>query len=177
MLRADGFGFLPIILLWGFAVAAGKISQAAKKARSAQPGPDGEGPSSRQNDLREQLRAAMQDLKQAESQSKRTFTVTLQPPPPSRPQPQLRGVSPPPVSRLVVDRSAAFARLEEMQKDVAARQGLTSSIRPPAAPASPAETEAPEAAPASPLARYADGTARSAFVIAEILGRPRGESV
>ena len=171
MLRADGFGFLPIILLWAFAVAAGKISQAAKKARSAQPGPDGEGPASRQDDLRSQLRAAMEDLKQAESQSKRNFTVTLQPP--ARPR-----SLPPPASRLVVDRSAAFARLEEMQKDVA-RRASPPSIQPSMTPSGAAAPAAPAAEPAArnPLANYADGSARSAFVIAEILGRPRGESL
>ncbi len=175
-LRADGFGFLPIVLLWGFAVAAGKIAQAAKKARASQLGPDGESPvSSRQDSLREQLRAAMDELKQAESQSKRSLTVTLQPPAP----PPRRAVAPSIRSsvRPAVDPSAAFARLEEMQKDAAARRGATPAALSPIA--SPAPVTADAAAPAAPnpLAAYADGTARGAFIVSEILARPRGESL
>lgn len=179
MLRADGFGFLPVVLLWAFAVAAAKISQAAKKARASQPGPDGESPvsSSRQDSLREQLRAAMEELKQAESQSKRSFTVTLQPPAPPPPRRPLASSIRSSISP-AVDPSVAFARLEEMQKDAAARRGATPAIRPPAiAPSTPVAADAAAPAAPNPLAAYADGTARGAFIVSEILARPRGESL
>jgi hypothetical protein len=156
-LADSGLGFLPILVLWGVLMIAGKIQQAAKKAQRGTPPAAPGSPPDKAPDPRllSELHRAMEDLRRTEAaQSPRREPAFV--PRVARPSAAVAA----PVPTPVIERSAAFARLEEMKQ----------------APAT-AGTAAPRTAAPGPLSRYADGTARSAMVLAEILARPRSESL
>ncbi|HEY2806908.1 MAG TPA: hypothetical protein VGI92_13705 [Gemmatimonadales bacterium] len=163
---ASDFGFLPIVAIWAFLMIVGKIQKAKKKsppARIERVSAAAESMDDRQSGLMDELRNAMQELKAVETEAtKQRHTIPARPAPASAP---------------VDARSSAFARLQEM-KAVAASRPAVAAWGSPITPAQPtAPTPAPAASPPGPLARYADSSLRGAFILSEILGRPRCETI
>jgi hypothetical protein len=183
VLRADsGLGFLPILLLWGVLLIAGKVSQAAKKAqRRGEPAaPEPLAEKGADPTLLSELHRAMEELRRTEAAQAPRREPAFMPrvSRPSLPSPSAAIPLPTPTPAPTVERSAAFARLDAM-KQVPGVRGPVSGIgaAAAAAPGAPTPGFEHQVPVPRPLSRFSDGTPRSAVVLAEILARPRSESL
>lgn len=177
-LADSGLGFLPILVLWGVLLIAGKVSQAAKKAqRRGEPAaPESPAEPSADPKLLSELHRAMEDLRRTEAaQAPRREPAFV--PRVARPSAAAVPSPTPAPTAPIIDRSAAFARLDAMRQVPGVRAPVSGVAAPAVAPGTPAPGSEHQVPIPRPLSRFSDGTPRSAVVLAEILARPRSESL
>jgi hypothetical protein len=193
-LAAD-LGFLPVLVFWGVMILVGRSAQAKKKremearrlpeqrdlasfephvthvARELPPEP------AAQFGMMDELRRAMEELKRAELQTRAhdeaPRVIAAPAPRVSVTHQQVRRVPDTTRRPIYVEQKP---RIETAEQAFEEGQGARIAASAKKAPAAQPKSTAPETvAIRNPLAKFADGSAKSALILSTILGRPLSE--